>query len=118
MNIEQLRDFCLSLGGVEEKMPFGKFAKKFETTLVFYVSGHMFCLTDVGDPTFVEFRTSPESMAELLDRHEAVSRTINPAMKNWLHADFIGGMTDEEIFHYVREAYDIIKAKYAKKKKA
>lgn len=33
MNIEELRDFCLSLKGTEEKMPFD------DKTLVFYVKG-------------------------------------------------------------------------------
>ena len=37
MNIEDYRDFCLSLGdGIEEKFPFTKF-KNGEGVLVFYV---------------------------------------------------------------------------------
>lgn len=41
MNIEDYRDFCLSLGdGIEEKFPFTKF-KNGEGVLVFYVCGHM-----------------------------------------------------------------------------
>ena len=42
MNIEDYRDFCLSIGtDVEEKLPFQKF-KSGEGVLVFYVMGHMF----------------------------------------------------------------------------
>lgn len=36
MNIEDYRDYCLSLGDVEEKFPFTKF-KNGEGVLVFYV---------------------------------------------------------------------------------
>ncbi len=38
MNIEDFRDYCLSLGNpgeVEEKTPFGKFARRYESILVF-----------------------------------------------------------------------------------
>ena len=39
MNVEEIRDFCLSLGNdVEEKLPFTKF-KNGEGVLVFYVCG-------------------------------------------------------------------------------
>ena len=42
MNIEDYREYCLSLGTeVEEKLPFQKF-KSGEGVLVFYVMGHMF----------------------------------------------------------------------------
>ena len=37
MNIEEFREYCLSLGEVKEKMPFGKFAQRFDSLLVFYV---------------------------------------------------------------------------------
>lgn len=49
MNIEDYRDFCLSLGdGIEEKFPFSKF-KNGEGVLVFYVCGHMFSYFDWMD---------------------------------------------------------------------
>ena len=42
MNIEDYREFCLSLGGdVEEKLPFTAFQYA-SGVLVFYVHGHMF----------------------------------------------------------------------------
>ena len=41
MNVEEIREYCLSLGSdVEEKLPFVKF-KNGEGVLVFYVCGHM-----------------------------------------------------------------------------
>lgn len=49
MNVEEIRDFCLSLGAdVEEKLPFTMF-KNGEGVLVFYVCGHMFCFFDLND---------------------------------------------------------------------
>ncbi len=51
MNIEEFREYCLSLGEVKEKMPFGKFAQRFDSLLVFYVLDHMFCFVDIEDFT-------------------------------------------------------------------
>ena len=49
MNVEEYRDYCLSLGeDVEEKLPFVKF-KNGDSVLVFYVCGHMFCFFDLND---------------------------------------------------------------------
>ena len=45
MNIEGFRDYCLSMDGVTEKIPFGKFAHRFDSLLVFYVLDHM--LSDI-----------------------------------------------------------------------
>ena len=46
MNIEDYREYCLSLGeDIEEKLPFQKF-KNGEGVLVFYVMGHMFSFFD------------------------------------------------------------------------
>ena len=48
MNIEDYREFCLSLGeDIEEKLPFQKF-KSGEGVLVLYVMGHMFSFFDTG----------------------------------------------------------------------
>jgi len=49
MNIEDYREYCLSLGDdIEEKLPFTKF-KSGEGVLVFYVMGHMFSFFDCND---------------------------------------------------------------------
>ena len=41
MNIESFREYCLSLGEVEEKLPFAKMPGG-DTVLAFYVNGHTF----------------------------------------------------------------------------
>ena len=46
MNIEELREYCLSKKGAGEDFPFD------ETTLVFKVMNKMFALTDIEKPLF------------------------------------------------------------------
>ena len=48
MNLEEFREYCLSLGEVEEKLPFAKMPGG-DSVLVFYVSGHTFCYCDLND---------------------------------------------------------------------
>ena len=43
MNVEEFREYCLSLPDVTEATPFEKFSKGKFTILVFYVNSHMFC---------------------------------------------------------------------------
>ena len=49
MNIEDFRNYCLSMEGVTEKTPFGKFARRYDSILVFYILDHMFCFADMDD---------------------------------------------------------------------
>lgn len=62
MNIEELRDYCLSLGNVTEKIPFGEFARKYDSLLVFYVGGHMFCMADMDNFDSITVRSTPEEI--------------------------------------------------------
>ena len=66
MNVEEIRDFCLSLGtDVEEKLPFVKF-KNGEGVLVFYVCGHMFCFFDLNDFQVISLKCQPERIDEII----------------------------------------------------
>ena len=66
MNIEEIRDFCLSLGAdVEEKLPFTMF-KNGEGVLVFYVCGHMFCFFDLNDFQVISLKCQPERIDEII----------------------------------------------------
>ena len=65
MNIEDYREFCLSLGeDIEEKLPFQKF-KNGEGVLVFYVAGHMFSFFDCNDFSVISLKCQPERIEDL-----------------------------------------------------
>lgn len=66
MNVEDIREFCLSLGSdVEEKLPFVMF-KNGEGVLVFYVCGHMFCFFDLNDFQVISLKCQPERIDEII----------------------------------------------------
>lgn len=115
MNIEEFREYCLSLGEVTEKTPFGKFAARYDSVLVFYVCGHMFCMVDMYDFTYAVVKNTPEKIAELHDTRNSVERQRNMMAKYWIQLDFGGDVSDSEILDLVKQSYEIVKAKYTKR---
>ncbi len=116
MNIEELRDFCLAMDGVTEKTPFGKFARRYDSVLVFYILGHMFCLVDMDDFTSVTVKSTPSEVEELWSNHYSVSKPVNLNEHHWIDLRLKGDISDRQIFALVCRAYDIVKTKYTKKR--
>lgn len=117
MNIEEFRDYCLSMDGVTEKTPFRKFSPRFDSTLVFYVLDHMFCMVDMDDFNYVSFRSTPDEIDEIKTQYLSAHNTLNPTMKFWIRVNLNEDMSDSEIYSYVRQAYEIVRTKYTRKKK-
>lgn len=116
MNIEELRDFCLLMEGVTEKTPFGKFARRFDSVLVFYILDHMFCMTDMDDFTSVTVKAAPEVIEELKMTRTSVSSHRNMSEQHWIQLNLNGDISDREIYNLVKSSYEIVKSKYSKKR--
>ncbi len=112
INVEDLRDYCLSLGDdVEEKMPFGKFNAASEV-LVFYVCGHMFCYYDLAHFTVVTVKCHPDRIDELRAQEAGVIFPYNMNPRHWI------GLEVETInvtlaLELIKNSYNIVKAKYS-----
>lgn len=117
MNIEQFRDYCISMDRVTEKTPFGKFAKRYDSILVFYILDHMFCFVDMDDFTSVTVKSTPEEIGEIRANHSSVSNPLNQSLKYWIQLNLDGDIPDREIYTLVQRAYDIVRAKYTKQNK-
>ncbi len=116
MNIEDFREYCLSMEGVTEKTPFGKFARRFDSILVFYILGHMFCLTDMDDFTSVTVKAFPEEIEELKMTRSSVGSHRNMSERHWIQLNLDGDIPDREIYDLVRQSYEIVKNKYTGKR--
>lgn len=117
MNIEELREYCLSMEGVTEKTPFGKFARRFDSVLVFYILDHMFCLTDMDDFTSVTVKAAPEVIDDLKMTRTSVGSHRNMSERHWIQLNLNGDISDREIYNLVKRSYEIVKVKYTKKRK-
>lgn len=114
MDIEEFREYCLSLGEVTEKTPFGKFAAKFDSVLVFYVCDHMFCMVDMDDFHYAVVKNTPEKIAGLHETRNSCESLRNMSAKYWIQLNFGGDIPDSEIHELIRQSYEIVKTKYIK----
>lgn len=117
MNIEELREYCLSMGEVREKTPFGNFARRFDSILVFYIMGHMFCLADMEDFTSVTVKAHPEVIEELKMTRSSVSSHRNMSERHWIQLSLNGDVSDRQIYSLIKSSYEIVKSKYTKKER-
>lgn len=115
MNIEEFRDYCLAMGEVTEKTPFGRFARRYDSILVFYVLEHMFCFVDMDDFTYVTVKSTPDEIDEIRMNYSSVSNPLNQSLRHWIRLNLNGDVSDSEIYSLVKRAYEIVKTKYTKK---
>ncbi len=109
MNIEELRDYCLSLKGVEEKMPFD------DKTLVFTVKGKMFCLTDIEDYEFVNLKCNPEKAVELREQYCEVTPGYHMNKRHWNSVKPAGKITSRLMKQWILDSYHLVIAGLPKK---
>ena len=114
MNIEDYREYCLSLGDdVEEKLPFTAFHHA-SGVLVYYVSGHMFSFFDCDNYSgVITLKCQPERIEELKAQHSFIGKPYNESPKHWIGID-VNTAPDDILRELTRNSYEIVKAKYKK----
>ncbi len=109
MNIEELRNFCLSLKGAEEKMPFD------DKTLVFSVKGKMFCATDVEDYELINLKCDPEEAILLREKYDDVIPGYYMNKKHWNSVKTNGKIPNRLMEEWIRKSYDLVVSALPKK---
>ncbi|ATL48393.1 MmcQ-like protein [Chitinophaga caeni] len=109
MDIEQFREFCLTLKGTSEGFPFG------EETLVFYVAGKMFALTDVTSFESVNLKCDPGEAIELRERYPAIIPGYHMNKKHWNTIINDGSISNSMMKKLIQDSYDLVFAKLPKK---
>lgn len=105
MNIENLRDYCLSLPGTTEGFPFG------EQTLVFKVKEKVFLLTQM-DTVKVQFnvKCDPVEAQELREQYDCVLPGYHMNKKHWNTVKADGSVSDDTLKSWARDSYDLVAA--------
>lgn len=109
MNIEEFRNYCLSLPGVTEGTPFEKFSRGKFTILVFYVAGHMFCYFNIDDFSEITIKCDPVVMAELKERYQAIGEPYNGNKSHWISVNLHSDVDDSLLKQLVKTSYDLVK---------
>ena len=111
MNIEEFREYCLSLPGATEATPFEMFSRGKFTILVFYVNGHMFCYFNIDDFTAITIKCAPAEMEELKEHYQAIGEPFNGDKRCWIGVQLGQDVSDDEVKALVRKSYELVKSK-------
>ena len=107
MNIEQLRDYCLSKQQATEDFPFD------ENTLVFKVLGKIFTLVPLekweAGEAYINLKCDPEYALELREEYESILSGFHMNNKHW-NSIYIykGELQPEFIFRLIDHSYDMV----------
>lgn len=101
MNIEQIREYCLSKLNVTEGFPFG------EQTLVFKVSGKMFATLSLSAESRMNLKCDPERAIELRDHHHYVIPGYHMNKKHW-NTVLYDKASDKEMKEWIDHSYDLV----------
>jgi len=107
MNIEQLRDYCISKKGVTEDFPFD------QDVLVFKVLGKMFLLTSLKDwevgIQFLNLKCDPDYAQELRAEYESIEPGWHMSKKLW-NSVYIykGELQAQFILKLIDHSYDMV----------
>jgi len=108
MNIESIREYCLSKKGVTECFPFD------EKTLVFKVLGKIFLLTNLDGELSINLKCDPEKAIELRELYTAVIPGYHMNKKHWNTVFIDGTLTDALIFSFIDHSYDMVRLSLSK----
>ena len=109
MNVESVRDYCLSLPLATEDFPFD------ETTLVFRVLGKIFAMIDLEDTTWFVLKCDPEYALELREHYVAIEGAYHFNKKYWNQVFLDGDVDDKLLKQLIDHSVEEVLKKFTKK---
>lgn len=102
MNIESLREYCISKPGASESFPFG------DDTLVFKVKNKMFALVNLEGDLSINLKCDPDLAVELREKYSAVTPGYHMNKKFWNTVLCDGSVPDPLIENWIDHSYNLI----------
>ena len=97
MNVEEFREYCLSLKGVYEKMPFPNVADKYSRdVLCFYVGDKWFCFVNIEVFDFCCIKCDPNESVELQAQYSGITPGWHMNKKYWISVYFNQDVPDNK----------------------
>jgi len=110
VNIEELREYCLSLKNATEYMPFE------DEYLVFKVLGKWFAVIPLNDVELkVSVKCDTTKAIELRERYNCVEAAWHFNKKYWNSIVLNRDMNDETVKHWIRHSVEEVVKKLPKK---
>ncbi|MEL7120217.1 MAG: MmcQ/YjbR family DNA-binding protein [Bacteroidota bacterium] len=112
MDIETLREYCLSKKAASEDFPFD------EVTLTFKVLGKIFAITGLdAEVPAVNLKCEPERAIELREEYEEIQPGYHMNKKHWNTVLLEGDLDDQFLKELIDHSYDMVVSKMTKKDK-
>ena len=103
MNIEELREYCISKPHVEETFPFD------EETLVFKVGGKMFLLVGINEsPVQFNVKCNPEKAIELREQYSFVQAGYHMNKKHWNTINCEKSVSKKLLKEWIDDSYKLV----------
>jgi predicted DNA-binding protein (MmcQ/YjbR family) len=111
MNIDWVRNYCMSLPHATESVQWGN-------DLVLKINGKMFAVV-VLEPAkvWLSFKCSPEEFAQLIERPGIIPAPYS-ARYHWVALETEDALTVSELKTLLRRSYDLVVEKLPKKARA
>ena len=107
MNIDKLREYCLSLPAVTEDVKWGH-------DLCFSIAGKMFCVASLEGPLSVSFKVKDDEFDEL-SNSPGMRPAPYVARYKWVLVEEVNALSRKEWEHYIKQSYDLVRSKLPKK---
>ena len=103
MNIEEIRDYALSLKNVSEGFPFG------EDTIVFKVDNKIFLLASLTSEVLqFNVKCDPEYAVELREQYAGILPGYHMNKKHWNTVEIEGGIPVVELRRMIDHSYELV----------
>lgn len=103
MNIEELREYCLSLKGTTECFPFD------DVSLVLKVQGKMFALIPLDNPeTQITLKCDPERAIVLREEYNAIVPAYHFNKKHWNSVIIHPTISHELLCDLINHSYNLV----------
>ena len=110
MDIESIREYCLSLPKVTEDFPFD------DTTLVFRIGGKIFAMMDLEDASRLTLKSDPNQALILRDKYSEISGAWHMNKKYWNQLNLYGQLSDTLVKQLIRHSYSEVVKKFPKRR--
>jgi len=107
MDIEILRNICLSFRSVTENVKWGN-------DLCFCIGGKMFCVASLEPPHTFSFKITKDEFDEI-SQTEGFKPAPYLARANWVLVTDPSRMNKKELESYLRKSYEMILSKISRK---
>jgi predicted DNA-binding protein (MmcQ/YjbR family) len=112
MNIESLREYCLSKPATEETLPFGP------DTLVYKVCGKAFLLTSLNaEQLQFNVKCDPDLAQELREQFSCVLPGYHMNKKHWNTIIVDGSVSSKQLKEWIDHSYELVVSSLPKKLK-